>query len=123
MLRIMVVDDSIMLRKNVINILELLGYEVVAEAGNGYEAIEKYKLLKPDIVTMDISMPMEQGIKDGIEALKHIIKYDKDAKVIMVTAHGEEEMVMDAIKLGAKGYMLKPVNKEKMLEVLEKIKF
>ena len=121
MLKIMVVDDSIMLRKNVINILESLGYEVVAEAGSGYEAIERYKTTKPDIVTMDISMPMEQGIKDGIEALKHIIEYDKDAKVVMVTAHGEEEMVMDAIRLGAKGYMLKPVNKEKMLEILQKI--
>jgi len=99
MLKIMVVDDSIMLRKNIIKILESTDYEVVAEAGSGYAAIEKYKIAKPDIVTMDISMPMEQGIRDGIEALKHIIEYDKNAKIIMVTAHGEEEMVMDAIKI------------------------
>jgi len=121
MLKIMVVDDSIMLRKNLISIIESLGFEVVAEASSGYEAIEKYKTTKPDIVTMDISMPMVQGIKDGIEALKHIKEYDKEAKVIMVTAHGEEEMVMDAIKLGAKGYMLKPVTKEKISEVLQKV--
>lgn len=119
MLKFLVVDDSVILRKALIEVLKNLGHETIAEAGSGYEAIEAYKNHTPDIVTMDITMPGVQGIKDGVEALKKIREINKDAKVIMVTSHGEEELVMDAIAAGAKGYVLKPVTKDKIEGVLK----
>ena len=121
MLRILVVDDSVIMRKALIKIFKSLGHQVVGEAGSGYEAIEKYKILVPDLTTMDISMPMEQGIHNGVEALKKIKELDKFAKVAMVTSHGEEELVMNSIKLGAKSYMLKPITEEKVVELLTKL--
>jgi two-component system chemotaxis response regulator CheY len=120
MFKILVVDDSVILRKSLINVLKGLGHEVVAEAGSGYEAIESYKSNQPDIVTMDITMPGVQGVHNGVEALKEIKKIDPEAKVVMVTSHGEEELVMDAISAGAKGYVLKPVTKEKMEAIFKK---
>lgn len=119
-MNILVVDDSVLLRKSLISILQGLGHEVVAEAGSGYEAIEAYKLHKPDIVTMDITMPGIQGIHNGVEALKEIKKINDDVKVVMITSHGEEELAMDAISAGAKGYVLKPVTKEKVEAIFKK---
>ena len=120
MLRVLVVDDSVILRKAIINLLSELGHQGVGEAGSGYEAIHEYKRLKPDLVTMDITMPGIQGIHDGVEALKEIRKIDPEANVIMVTSHGEEELVLDAIDAGAKGYILKPIAKDKIETILKK---
>ncbi|MCK5293569.1 MAG: response regulator [Arcobacteraceae bacterium] len=121
MLRILIVDDSIIMRNALKKIIKALGHQVVGEASSGYQAIEKYKKLVPDFTTMDITMPMEQGILNGVEAMKKIIELNKFAKIAMVTSHGEEELVMDAIKSGAKGYILKPITEEKIVELLSKI--
>ena len=110
MLKILVVDDSLIIRKKITKLAIELGHDVLYGAKNGQEAIEKYKELKPDLVTMDITMPD----MDGIEAVKHIIGENSDAKIIMVTSHGQEDMVIKSIKAGAVGYMLKPVTKDKL---------
>lgn len=120
MLNILVVDDSVIIRKNLGTLLKELGHNVVGEAANGYDAIQMYKLKKPQLVTMDITMPGVQGVANGIEALKQIRQFDKDAQIIMITSHGEEELVLDAIEAGAKGYILKPINKEKISNILKK---
>jgi len=117
MLNIMVVDDSSIIRKLLSTKLEDMGYTVVAKAKSGKEAVELYKEHLPDLVTMDITMP----VMNGIEALKQIKNSYKDAKIIMLTSHGEEKQVMDAITNGAKGYVLKPINEDKILEAIIKI--
>ena len=121
MKRILVVDDAKVMRLTIKKHLENLGYKVVGEAENGFEAIEKYKLLEPDIVTMDITMPGLNDIRNGIDALVEIIKIDKKAKIIMLTSHGEQKLVIDAISKGSKGYILKPITSEKLSNVLQKI--
>lgn len=105
--RVLVVDDSTTMRKIVGQILKSEAYEVCGEASNGEEAIELYKELDPDVVTLDITMP----IMDGIEALKTILEYDKKAKVVMLTSEGQKQIVVNAISLGAKNYIVKPPNK------------
>ena len=117
MLNIMVVDDSSIIRKTLTIKLENLGHNVVAQAKSGKEAIELYKIHMPDLVTMDITMP----IMNGIESLKRIKSKFKDAKIIMVTSHGEEKLVMDAISSGARGYVLKPITEEKITEAIIKV--
>ncbi len=92
-------------------------FEVVGEAANGLEAVEKYKELNPDITTMDIVMPM----KSGIEAVKEISQISKDAKIIMCSALGQESLVMEAIEAGAADFIVKPFTPEKVLEVVRKI--
>ena len=121
MARILVVDDISIMRQVIKGHLERLGHTVVAEAGDGDKAIQQYKLFKPDLVTMDITMPAENGVKNGIDSLKLIRAFDKDAKVIMVTSHGEEKLVMEALMAGAKGYILKPVTEEKIQTALVKV--
>jgi len=116
-LKIMIVDDSLIMRVNLVRSLEGLGHIVVNESDNGTSSIEAYKECKPDLVTMDITMPD----MDGITAVKMIKEIDPDAKVIMVTSHGQEAMVMNALKSGAKGYILKPVSPEKLREAIGKI--
>ena len=120
MANILVVDDIKIMRFTIKIILEELGHKVIAEAENGYDAIEKYKMFKPDIVTMDITMPTKNNIADGIEAFLEIKQIDKDANVVMLTSHGENKLVMKAISKGAKGYILKPITKEKVKISLEK---
>ncbi len=117
MLNIVVVDDSTIIRKVLTIELEKLGHSIVAQAKNGKEAIELYKKHIPDLMTMDITMP----IKNGVEALREIRKLYKDAKIIMITSHGEERLVMDAISSGAKGYILKPITAEKIETVVDKL--
>ncbi len=117
MLNILVVDDSLIIRKTLTTELEKIGHKVIAQAKSGKEAIEVYDKCMPDLVTMDITMP----IMSGIEALKAIRKNYKDAQIIMVTSHGEEKLVMDAISSGAKGYILKPINQDKLITVINKI--
>ena len=115
--RVLIVDDAIFMRMKLKDILEKNGFEVVAEAQNGMEAIEKYKSERPDLVTMDITMPE----MDGIEALKKIREIDNSAKVIMCSAMGQQGMVMDAIKAGAIDFIVKPFDTTRVIESLGKV--
>lgn len=114
--RVLVVDDAVFMRMMIKDILSKNGFEVVGEGENGAEAVEKYEELKPDIVTMDITMPEV----DGIEAVKEIRKIDPNAKIIMCSAMGQQAMVMDAIQAGAKDFIVKPFQAERVLEALNK---
>ena len=111
---IMIVDDSALIRKMLRQLLEKNNYAVVAEATNGEEAIETYSRVKPDIVTMDVTMP----VMDGVGALKGIIEKDPEAKVIMVTAAGQKDRVVEALKIGAKAFVTKPFNEADLLKNL-----
>ncbi|AMM53312.1 response regulator [Pyrococcus kukulkanii] len=117
MARILIVDDAAFMRMLLKKILTQAGHEVVGEASNGKEAVEKYKQLKPDLVTMDIVMPE----MDGITAVKEIMKIDPNAKIIMITAVGQEAKVMEALKSGAKGYIVKPFQAQKVIEEVNRV--
>ncbi len=114
--RILIVDDAAFMRMMIKDILTKNGFEVVGEAADGAQAIEKYKELKPDLVTMDITMPEV----DGITALKEIKKYDNTAKVIMCSAMGQQAMVIDAIQAGAKDFIVKPFQADRVIEAIQK---
>jgi two-component system chemotaxis response regulator CheY len=118
MKRILITDDAAFMRLSLKTMLENNGFEVVGEAENGEIAIEKYKLLKPDIVTLDITMP----VMDGVKALKQIKAFDKSAKVIMISAMGQEAIVRDAVISGASGFIIKPFNEETIVKVFTKFK-
>ena len=111
---ILVVDDSIFVKKQLSQILTSEGFNVVDTAADGEEAIEKYKEHHPkvDLVTMDITMPK----MDGISALEKIIEFDKNAKVVMISALGKQELVKKSLLLGAKNYIIKPLDRKKVLE-------
>ena len=117
MLNILVVDDSLIIRKNVRKYITSLGHNVIGEAQNSAQAIDICKNLKPDLITMDITMPD----MDGITAVKKIREFDKDVNIIMVTSHGQEEMIVSSLKAGAKGYILKPVSEEKLAKSIATI--
>lgn len=121
MANIMIVDDVSIMRFTIKGHLQRLGHNIVAEAANGDEAIKMYMTSKPEIVTMDITMPAVNGIRNGIEALEKIREIDKNAKVIMITSHGEEKLVMEAVTKGAKGYVLKPITEEKLKLAIAKV--
>src|SRR3954454_7084260 len=104
MARILVVDDAAFMRKMVTDALTKGGHEVIGEAGNGTEAVEQYQSLKPDLTTLDITMPQQ----DGLSALQDIMALDPSAKVIMCSALGQESKVLESIKLGAKDFVVKP---------------
>jgi len=112
----MIVDDAAFMRMMIKDILTKNGYEVVAEAADGAQAVEKYKELQPDLVTMDITMPE----MDGIAALKEIKKLNSNAKVIMCSAMGQQAMVIDAIQAGAKDFIVKPFQADRVLEAIGK---
>ena len=116
MARVLIVDDAAFMRMMVKDILSKNGFEVVGEASNGLKAIEMYKQERPDIVTMDITMPE----MDGIEAVKAIKQFDPAAKIIMCSAMGQQSMVMDAIKAGAKDFIVKPFQADRVLEAVNK---
>ncbi len=116
-LSIMVVDDSNITIKKLTKMIEELGHKVVHVANTGQQAVESYMSVRPDMVTMDITMPD----MDGIEATKRIIGQHRNALIVMITAHGQEQMVMDAIEAGAKGYVLKPVKQDKLGEHIEQV--
>ncbi len=115
MTKIMVVDDAAFMRMILKDILNS-EFEVVAEAANGEEAVTMYKQWKPDLVTLDITMPD----MDGISALKEIRKYDPQAKVIMCSAVGQQHLVVSAILAGAKDFVVKPFQKDRVLEAVGK---
>lgn len=112
--RVLIVDDSVFVTKQIAQILSSEEFEVVATAANGEEGVEKYKENYPniDIVTMDITMPK----MDGVTALEKIIEFDKDAKVVMVSALGKQDLVKKALMTGAKNYIVKPLDRKKVLE-------
>ena len=115
--RILIVDDASFMRMMIKDILIKNGYEVVGEAENGQMAIQKYNELNPDLVTMDITMP---GV-DGIQALKGIREKAPDAKVIMCSAMGQQAMVIEAIQAGAKDFIVKPFQPDRVLEAIQKV--
>ncbi len=115
--RVLVVDDAIFMRNIIKDIFASGGFDVVGEAANGLEAIEKYKELKPDLTTMDLVMPF----KNGIEATREILKNDAKAVVVMCSALGQEAMVMEAIEAGAVDFIVKPFRAEDVLAVVKKV--
>ena len=112
--KVLVVDDSALIRKILIKLLIENGYQVVGEATNGQEGLDLYKELKPDLVTLDVTMP----VMDGVEALRQIIAFDSGAKVAMITAAGQKEKLIEALKIGAKLFTTKPFNEDEVLSSL-----
>ena len=115
-IRVMVVDDAAFMRMMIKDILSKNGYEVVGEAETGLKALEKYQELKPDLTTMDITMPE----MDGITAVKEIKKIDPGAKIIMCSAMGQQAMVIEAIQSGARDFIVKPFQPDRVLEAVRK---
>ncbi|MGQ9531322.1 MAG: response regulator [Desulfotomaculales bacterium] len=115
--RILIVDDAAFMRMMIRNILTKSGYEVVGEAENGAAAVALYQELRPDVVTMDITMPE----MDGIEGVRQIRKIDPNANIIMVSAMGQQAMVMEAIQAGAKDFIVKPFQQERILQAIERV--
>jgi two-component system, chemotaxis family, chemotaxis protein CheY len=114
--RVLIVDDAAFMRMMIKDILTKNDFEVVGEAQDGNEAVEKYKELTPDLVTLDITMPD----KDGITALKEIKAMDPNANVIMCSAMGQQAMVIDAIQAGAKDFIVKPFQADRVIEAIKK---
>lgn len=115
--RILIVDDAAFMRMMVKDILGKNGYEVVGEGENGLRAVEKFKELSPDLVIMDITMPE----MDGISAVKEIKKIDPNAKIIMCSAMGQQAMVIEAIQAGARDFIVKPFQAERVAEAVKKV--
>lgn len=114
---VLVVDDAVIMRMSLKKIIEKAGHEVAGEAGNGEEALEIYKKLKPDLVTMDITMPDV----DGYEGLKLIKEFDSEAKVIMITSIGQKASVIKTLQDGAKGFIVKPFDEEQVIQSINKV--
>jgi two-component system chemotaxis response regulator CheY len=115
--RVMIVDDALFMRNMLRNIFSEGGFEVVGEAQNGSEAVEKYTQLQPELVTMDIVMPE----KTGIEALKEIVELDGSARIIICSALGQESLIMEALEAGARDFIVKPFKPAKVIEVAQKV--
>ncbi len=117
MKRVLIVDDAAFMRVTIKNMLTKNGFEVVGEAENGLVGVNKYNELKPDIVTMDITMPE----LNGLDALKAIMQMDAGAKIVMLSAMGQQEMVKEAIISGAKGFVVKPFKEDTVIAALNKL--
>ncbi|MDR0357424.1 MAG: response regulator [Clostridiales Family XIII bacterium] len=117
MAKILIVDDAAFMRMMIRENLKKAGYSEFGEAGNGNEAIKQYDEIKPDLVLLDITMPE----KDGISALQEIREKDPDAKVVMCSAMGQENMVIEAVKLGALDFIVKPFKPERLLQTVKNI--
>ena len=115
MTRILVVDDNAFMRNNLKNVLKTAGFEVVAEASDGIEAVTAYKSANPDLVTMDITMPN----MDGVQALKELKGIDPAVRVVMVSAMGQEALVVEAITSGASDFVVKPFEAERVVEAVK----
>jgi two-component system chemotaxis response regulator CheY len=116
MARVLITDDAAFMRMMIKNILTQNGHEVVGEAANGEEAVARYAELRPDVMTMDITMPE----KDGIEALREIIAADPNARVVMCSALGQETRVIESIRSGAKDFVVKPFQHDRVLSAVTK---
>ena len=117
MKKVLIVDDAAFMRCAIKNMLQGNGFDVIGEAENGMEGILKYKELKPDIVTMDITMP----VMSGMDALKSILEYDSKAKIVMISAMGQEHFVKEAVMQGAKSFIVKPFKEESIVLILNKV--
>jgi len=115
--RVLVCDDAIFMRTMISDILSGAGYEVVGEAETGVQAIDRYRTLKPDLVTMDIVMP-DMG---GIDAVREIVKEDPHAKILMCSAMGQQALVVEAIQAGAKDFVVKPFQPSRVLEAVQRV--
>ena len=115
--RVLVCDDAIFMRTMISDILTGAGYDLVGEAETGLQAIERYRELRPDLVTMDIVMP-DMG---GIEAVREIMKLDADAKILMCSAMGQQALVVEAIQAGAKDFVVKPFQPSRVLEAVQRV--
>jgi two-component system, chemotaxis family, chemotaxis protein CheY len=116
-LRVLIVDDALFMRNMLKDIFMRAGHEVIGEAANGVEAVERYRELRPDLVTMDIVMPL----KSGIEALQEITAEDPAACVIMCSALGQDALVIEAVQSGARDFIVKPFKEERVLDVVRHI--
>lgn len=114
---VLIVDDAVFMRTMISDILKQAGFEVVGEAASGVEAIEKYKELQPDLVTMDIVMP-DMG---GIDAVKEIMKTDPSARILMCSAMGQQGLVVEAIQAGARDFVVKPFQPSRVLEAVQRL--
>lgn len=117
MAKILIVDDSRTSRKMLRNILESNGHEIIDEAVNGQEGVQKFQALKPDVVTLDITMP----VVDGVEALNMIKALDPESKVVMVTAAGQKNKMIECIKAGANEFLTKPFEQQEIVDVINKM--
>jgi len=117
LVKVLIVDDAAFMRMAIRKVLEKHGFDVIAEAENGQISVEKYIEYHPDIVTMDITMPE----MSGIDALKAIKKHDADAKIVMVSAMGQEALVREAIICGAKSFIVKPYKEDHIIQTLQGI--
>ena len=117
MAKILIVDDSRTSRKMLRNILESNGHEIIDEAVNGQEGVQKFQALKPDVVTLDITMP----VVDGVEALKMIKALDPESKVVMVTAAGQKNKMIECIKAGANEFLTQPFEQQEIVDVINKM--
>ena len=117
MKKVMIVDDAAFMRLNLKNIIEEMGYEIIAEAENGKQAVDKYQEHSPDLVTMDITMPE----MDGIEATRAITSFDDKANVLVCSAMGQQSLVIEAIEAGAKDFIVKPFERNRIKEAMQKV--
>jgi two-component system chemotaxis response regulator CheY len=116
-LRVMIVDDALFMRNMLKDICVRAGFEVVAEADNGEIALELFRTNRPDLVTMDIVMPR----RSGIEALQDIMAEDPQARVVMVSALGQDSLVLEAVEAGARDFIVKPFKEEKVIDVIRRV--
>jgi two-component system chemotaxis response regulator CheY len=114
MARILVVDDAAFMRQNLVRVLTSAGHEIAGEAVNGEDAIEKFKSLQPDLITLDITMP----VMDGLEALQKIRALDPDCRIVMCSAMSQEAMVVEAIKRGAMEFVVKPFRDDRVTQAV-----
>ncbi len=114
---VLICDDAVFMRTMISDILEESGYEVVGQAETGVQAIERYKTLRPDLVTMDIVMP-DMG---GIDAVREITSFDANAKILMCSAMGQQALVVEAIQAGAKDFVVKPFQPSRVLEAVQRV--
>ncbi|HEV7706174.1 MAG TPA: response regulator [Gemmatimonadaceae bacterium] len=114
---VLICDDAVFMRTMISDILEESGYEIVGQAETGVQAIERYKSLRPDLVTMDIVMP-DMG---GIDAVREITSFDANAKILMCSAMGQQALVVEAIQTGAKDFVVKPFQPSRVLEAVQRV--
>jgi len=116
-MKVLIVDDALFMRNMLKEIFVRAGHQVIGEAANGVDAVERYRELRPDLVTMDIVMPL----KSGIEALQEITAEDPDACVIMCSALGQDALVVEAVQAGARDFIVKPFKEERVLDVVRRV--
>lgn len=119
MAKILVVDDAKVMRFHISKLLKELGHTVIAQAKDGYEAIEEYKKERPDFVTMDVEMPPVNGVQNGIDAAEKIVEIDPTAVVIMISSQTDDGHIADALRHGAKNYIRKPITSDKLDQMIK----